>query len=390
MNQRVALYSAVDDALTHYEVDVEHATLTARSTVRMSAKVQYAWPHPSRSVLYVSTSTAGPRMPSAHNHLSAMTVAADGALSARGPVALLPRRPVHLCLDPAARFAFNTHNFPLSSITVHRLADHLQMGEEVVQDPALPCGIDPHQGLVFPSGRTVLIVDRGHHAQADCEEQPGALRTFHLDAAGRLSPAQVIAPQGGYGFGPRHGVFHPTQPWLYLSDERNNRLYMFRLNGDEIEAQPAFTCDTLADPGQVRPRQIAGPIHIHPDGKTLYLANRADHTMPHGDVQVFSGGENNIAVFQIDASTGEPRPVQHANVQSFHVRTFACDPSGRLLVTASIKALNTLEGDRVTPVPAALSLFSIQDDGRLNFVRKYDVDTPGSQYQFWIGMIGLP
>lgn len=112
--------------------------------------------------------------------------------------------------------------------------------------------------------------------------------------------------------------------------------------------------------------------------------------MPHGDVQVFSGGENNIAVFQIDASTGEPRPVQHANVQSFHVRTFACDPSGRLLVTASIKALNTLEGDRVTPVPAALSVFRIQDDGRLNFVRKYDVDTPGSQYQFWIGMIGLP
>ena len=78
MNQRVALYSAVDDALTHYEVDVDDATLTARSTVRMSAKVQYAWPHPSRSVLYVSTSTAGPRTPSAHNHLSAMAVAADG------------------------------------------------------------------------------------------------------------------------------------------------------------------------------------------------------------------------------------------------------------------------------------------------------------------------
>jgi 6-phosphogluconolactonase len=121
-----------------------------------------------------------------------------------------------------------------------------------------------------------------------------------------------------------------------------------------------------------------------------FISNRADHTMPHGDVQVFSGGENNIAVFQIDASTGEPRPVQHANAQSFHVRTFACDPSGRLLVTASIKALNTLMGDRVTLVPAALSVFRIQDDGQLDFVRKYDVHTPGSQYQYWIGMIGLP
>jgi hypothetical protein len=40
--QRVALYSAVDGSLTHYDVDVEGATLVERGTLPVSAKVQYA------------------------------------------------------------------------------------------------------------------------------------------------------------------------------------------------------------------------------------------------------------------------------------------------------------------------------------------------------------
>ena len=48
MNGRVALYSAVGDELTRYEVDVEGAALARRETVRLPAYAQYAWPHPSR------------------------------------------------------------------------------------------------------------------------------------------------------------------------------------------------------------------------------------------------------------------------------------------------------------------------------------------------------
>jgi 6-phosphogluconolactonase len=39
-------------------------------------------------------------------------------------------------------------------------------------------------------------------------------------------------------------------------------------------------------------------------------------------------------------------------------------------------------------VPAALSVFRVGEDGKLTFVRKYDVET-GGRYQFWMGIVGL-
>ena len=60
MNARVMLYSAVDDEVTHYDVDVEAATLTPRSSIRVPSFVQEGWAHPSRKHLYLTTSNRGP------------------------------------------------------------------------------------------------------------------------------------------------------------------------------------------------------------------------------------------------------------------------------------------------------------------------------------------
>jgi 6-phosphogluconolactonase len=388
-SSRVALYSAVDDQLTHYEVDVEAATLTRRATVRMPAKVQYAWPHPSGRQLYVTTTNGGPRVPSDHNHVGAWAVAADGALTALGKPRPLARRAVHLCVDPSGRFTLAGHNFLGGGLTVHRIEADGAVGEEVRQPPSLDYGIYPHQVMVFPSGRTALIVDRGNNAKEGKPEDPGALRTFRFDE-GMLGPGQVVAPGGGHGFGPRHVSFHPTHPWLYASDERTNRLYMFRCADDVLGAEPDFTRELLADPAHRQPRQLGGPIHVHPSGRCVYVANRADHSIEEAGRKVFAGGENNIAVYAIHPATGEPTLLQHADTHSFHVRTFACDPGGRLLVAASIKPLGLRDGTTVRDVPASLSVFRIGPVGRLEFVRKYDVETSQGQMQYWMGMVALP
>ena len=96
---------------------------------------------------------------------------------------------------------------------------------------------------------------------------------------------------------------------------------------------------------------------------------------------MFGGGENSIAVYAIDQQSGEPTLIQHAATHSVHVRTFAIDPSARLMIAASIQPHAVREGSTVTPVPAALSVFRIGNDGKLAFVRKYDVATNGkTQY----------
>ena len=40
-------------------------------------------------------------------------------------------------------------------------------------------------------------------------------------------------------------------------------------------------------------------------------------------------------------------------------------------------------------VPAALTVFRIADDGKLGFVRKYDVEL-GGKFQWWTGFVGPP
>jgi 6-phosphogluconolactonase (cycloisomerase 2 family) len=381
----IALYSAVHDILTHYEVDIEAAVLTKRNSIRMPAKVQYAWPHPSRPILYISTSNGGPKLKSDQNHVTAYSVAADGSLAQHGESKPFARRAVHMCLDPSGRYALNGHNAPTSGITVHRIKPDGSLGDEIVQDATLNYGNYPHQVMVSPSGRTAIIVDRGVAPKADRPESPGALRTFGF-VNGKLSAGQVVAPNGGFGFGPRHLDFHPSLPLLYVSDERMNRLHVFRFDGDQLGFEPAYVREMLADPGNVRPRQLGGPIHFHPTKPIVYLANRADYMIDVAGKRVFGGGENNIAVYSVDKNTGEPTLIQNADTHSSHVRTFACDPSGRLLVTASIKRYAVLEGQEVKTIAAALSVFRIRDDGKLEFVRKYDVETSDGQMQYWMGI----
>src|SRR5690349_25040659 len=57
---RNALYASVGETLAHYDVSVGEATLDRRAAVVLPANVQYAWTHPSRRWLYVTSSNGGP------------------------------------------------------------------------------------------------------------------------------------------------------------------------------------------------------------------------------------------------------------------------------------------------------------------------------------------
>ena len=125
---------------------------------------------------------------------------------------------------------------------------------------------------------------------------------------------------------------------------------------------------------------------MHPNGRFLYGANRAQDTVDFQGKKVFKGGENSIAVYSINQTTGEPTLIQNIEAQTIHLRTFAIDPTGRLLVAASILPMAMRDG---STVPAALVLYRIGADGKLTFARKYDVDT-GRFMQFWTGVVTLP
>ncbi|MGO4329045.1 lactonase family protein [Cupriavidus sp. 2TAF22] len=388
MREAVVLYSAVDDIITRYRVNVDAGTLDKQESIQAMSRVQYAWRHPSLNVLYVTTSSSGPHIKSDYSHVAAYRMKEDGRLTPLGSPRILPDRAVHMCVDPKGKYILCAHNFPETGVTVDCIEADGSIGARIGQATSANFGIYPHQVMAFPSGEAALLIDRGNNSTKDRPEEPGALRSFTLDD-GQLTAHEVVAPNRGFGFGPRHIDFHPSGKWLYASDERTNCLHTFRIEDNLIEPRPLSTLPTLHAPQEIHARQLAGPIHVHPSGRWVYVANRADGSVECDGVRVFTSGENNIAAYQIDSETGLPSLLQHIDTESFHVRTFSCDPTGRLLVAASVKPLGTRVNGAIEIVPAALSVFRIRDEGQLEFLRKYDVSTEGSQMQYWSGLVSL-
>jgi hypothetical protein len=155
-----------------------------------------------------------------------------------------------------------------------------------------------------------------------------------------------------------------------------------------VAPKPLFIKGTLGAPRIPGVAQGAGTIHIHPNGRFAYIPNRASGTVKFAGKDVFAGGENNMAVFALDEKTGEPNLIQNIDGHGVQLRTFGIDPSGRVLVAASIQPMLVREGNNVTNLSAGLTVYRIGSDGKLSFVRKYDVDTSKGT-QFWSGMVTL-
>jgi len=384
-------YSAIGPDLTLYGIDVDNAALVKQGTVSTPANIQYAWPHPSKRYLYVVSSNGGPGGTggAGDTHVAnAFAVdPASGALKAHGEAVKLPSRPIHTSVDASGQFLLIAHNNP-SSISVHRINADGSVGERVNQPEKLDTGVFAHQILVTPDNRQVILVTRGNNAPSDNPVDPGSIKVFGFKD-GVLANVAAIQPGDGMQFGPRHLDFHPTLPWVYVSIESQNKLYVYKRDAASgLSREPLFIRETLSDPAS-KLRQAAGPIHVSPDGRFVYLTNRAMWTTEFEGKQVFSGGENSVAVFAIDQTTGEPTLIQNAEAHANYLRTFGIDPERRILVAASVWPILVREGKDMTTLPAAIVVYRIGSDGKLTFARKYDVDASAKKQQFWAGMVTL-
>jgi len=262
-----------------------------------------------------------------------------------------------------------------SGVSVHAINADGSVGAQVPQRDSLDAGVYAHGVRVLPSNRAVVVVTRGNEPTASSREDPGALKVFRYDA-GKLSDEISIAPPNGLGFRARHLDFHPTRPWVFLTIEAQNRLQVYRRSDVGLEPTPAFSASTLSDGGGVRPGQTVSTVHVHPGGQFVYVGNRGAPT----------GGRNEIAVFRINGTTGEPSLIQNVDTQGFTPRTFALDPSGRLLVVGNQNSVSVSEGSSTKLVPANLAVFRVGSSGTLTFVQRYDVAVARKPL-WWMGIV---
>jgi 6-phosphogluconolactonase len=374
------LYAAVGNQLTAYDIDAANGTLTKRGSVVLPASIQEAWPHPSRRYLYVAWSDGGAAnapvngaAPHGSKHgISAFKIdAATGALAPYGNPVALPSRPIFITTDMDGTHVIAAHNDP-SRLTVYTILPSGELGAAVEQPSSLDFGIYGHQVRADPSGKTIDLMTRGNGPTATAAEDPGAIRIFGYKN-GALSNLESVAPNKGFGYQVRHLDFHPSGKWAYVTLERQNQLHVYARKADgTLSPQPLFVKSTLQDPEKNTAGQTSASLHFDPQGRFLYVANRGAGPK----------NENSISAFAIDGKTGEPTLIQSMETHGYEPRTFTLDGSGKTLIVAN---QNSKEG-----TPASLAVYSIRNDGKLEYRRKYDIETGPGRMLFWAGAIPLP
>src|SRR5262249_33835576 len=148
--------------------------------------------------------------------------------------------------------------------------------------------------------------------------------------------------------------------WDYMTLERQNKLITWKRTGNGVlDPKPLFVKDTLADTTHLPLAQNAATIHIHPNGKFVYVANRAFGIEVFEGKRISAPGENSIAAFSINQQTGEPTLIQTIDSHGSSPRTFSIDPSGQVLVAANQYTLGFRDGNQIKMVSAGLSVYRI-------------------------------
>lgn len=397
-NGRTIAYAGHGRTMGVYEIDLDAAELTKVAEHAFPARIHYGWPNRARTIVYFVLSDSGPwgRSDDPHHMIKAFRILPSGALEPHGPESPLRERPLHLSLDREEKHLLVAYHDP-SNVTVHRIEADGTIGAEIPQAP-YDYRTTVHQVRVTPFGNIAIVPACAHSADGLA---PGALNIMSY-GDGKLAPLMRIDPDparagpwlgkkyGAHGFAARHVDFHPDKPWMYLCVELQSELHLYDYSRDGVSPRPRFIKSTLDGAELGRSLQLTSGIEVHPNGRFIYVTNRAHEAEEEDGRKVFVGGVNDIAVFAIDQATGEPTLIQHADTHGIFPRTFGIDPTGRILVAGNEQAgwVRKPDGAVERSVPS-IAIFRIGDDGTLEFVKRIDLPDNG-EVLFWLGVERVP
>jgi 6-phosphogluconolactonase len=165
---------------------------------------------------------------------------------------------------------------------------------------------------------------------------------FVLDKkSGKLSANTPPVVQLKQGTGPRHFIFSNDNKFVYLLNELTATVTTLALDAKdgtlkEVDSASAMPPDTKLGPGAPRgavgapgqaPRNTdndiwASDLHLTPNGRFLYAAERTSST---------------LGAFRVDAASGKLTYVGSTPTEK-QPRGFAIDPSGRFVVVSGEKS----------------------------------------------------
>jgi 6-phosphogluconolactonase len=243
---------------------------------------------------------------------------ATGKLTANGKVTT-GTAPTYLSTDRQGKFLLGAY-YQGAHVGVHPLG-----GEGSVGGP-------PIEWIETATGAHAIQVDRSnkfafvpHIARiADNVMQPpgdqlgpNAIYQFRFDEnTGRLTPNTPPVIEMEEFLGPGHYCFHPSLDVVYFSNEQGCSVTAYNLDTGTGTLSAFQTITTL--PQGYSGRNTCSQIQISSSGKFLYVPNR---------------GNNSIAEFTVDASSGRLTPVGNASTEQVP-SAFSLDPEAKFVFAA--------------------------------------------------------
>lgn len=216
---------------------------------------------------------------------------------------------------------------PMAYLAIDRRGRFL-LGASYVDAKLAVYPIDPATGGIEAEARQVLetgphahsiLLDRTNHCAYSAILGADHVLQMMFDAkTGRLSANRPEAVATRRGAGPRHLGLHPNGRFLYLLNQTDATVCVFRIEPGagllaEIESLATLPAHFLGEAN-------AADLHLTPDGRFLYISERQTSTL--------SG-------FRVDAVTGLLMPIGRWPTE-ICPRGFAIDPRGRFLLSAGL------------------------------------------------------
>jgi 6-phosphogluconolactonase len=191
--------------------------------------------------------------------------------------------PIHLCLHPSGGYLVVV-NHDSGNFMTYRIEVDGRIGEQVQEvthvksapeagHPYAQAGPHPHMSVFDPTGKRLLIADKG----------TDYVHVYRFDPqTGRSAPLSQVYL--GAGFGPRYMAVHPSWRYLYVIGEIESQVTTC---GFDPGTGALWTLDSVPTvPGDAQPGNAPSGLALSPDARFLYAANR---------------GHDSIAVFAVRA-----------------------------------------------------------------------------------------
>lgn len=302
-----------------YEMDTATGVLSYVSTSVKIKNPSFVVVHPNKEWVYAVSETGGDSTSNTGGVCAFRFDKDKKELVLINTVSSQGTSPCYVSIDKTGKFVL-VSNYGSGTVAMYPIAENGALKEASSVDTHTGKGEHPRQEAAHAHMITPLNDKFAYGVDLGIDK----VIIYALDTVnGKLVPTGKDA-MVEKASGPRQITFSSDNKFAYLINELSGFIDVFKVNAETGELIPVQRLKNYE--GDVKGDIGSADIHISADGKFLYATNR--------------GSLNNIAMYEINAQTGELKNIGYQDVLGKAPRFFAIDPSGKFMLIANQDSKN--------------------------------------------------